>query len=474
VESTDPRRRLPSVERILGELADVAGDLPHGLVVACARAAVDAARLAIDADRAGAAVDADRAGASGGPKIDPGAVVADAAERVAALRRRYLQPVVNATGVLVHTNLGRAPLGGSALDAVVAVARGYSNLEYRLDEGRRGSRHDHAGTLLARACGAEAGLVVNNNAAAVLLVLAALARDCEVIVARGELVEIGGGFRIPEILAESGARLVEVGTTNRTRRADYERAVGDATAAVLKVHPSNYRMVGFVESAGVAELASLGPPVLVDAGSGLLDETTPWLPGGRPHWLRDEPGVRQCLAAGAAVVTFSGDKLLGGPQAGVVVGTADLVARVARHPLARAVRADKLTLAALQDVAGAYLDGDATRLPLWRMAVEPAERLRVRAEAIATRVGAGAKVVDTDAVAGGGALPGLTIPSAGVTLEVAPARALARLREARIVARAEERGVVCDLRTVDPGDDDHLAAALAALVDSAGPGAAGA
>ncbi|MCZ7535433.1 MAG: L-seryl-tRNA(Sec) selenium transferase [Acidimicrobiia bacterium] len=238
------------------------------------------------------------------------------------------------------------------------------NLEYRLETGTRGSRHDHAGHLVAEACGAEAGLVVNNNAAAVLLVLAALARGREVIVSRGELVEIGGGFRVPDVMAESGAKLVDVGTTNRTRLSDYEHAVTGDTALALRVHASNYRMVGFVEAASVAELATLGVPVVVDAGSGLLDDTTPWLDR-RPSWLRDEPGVRQCIEAGASIVTFSGDKLLGGPQAGIIVGRRDLVDVVARHALARAVRADKLTLAAVQSVALAYLSGDASSIPLW-------------------------------------------------------------------------------------------------------------
>ncbi len=364
-------------------------------------------------------------------------VIADARRRVERLRGRLLRPVVNATGVIVHTNLGRAPIGDDALAAARAIGRGYSNLEYRMDDGERGSRHEHAGSLLARACGAEAGLVVNNNAAAVLLSLAALARGREVVVSRGELVEIGGGFRVPEIMAESGCRLVEVGTTNRTRPSDYAAAVGSDTALVLKVHASNYRMVGFVESAPVAELTSLGPPVMVDAGSGLLDETTPWLPR-RPAWLRDEPGIRQAVEAGAALVTFSGDKLLGGPQAGVVVGRSDLVAALAAHPLARAMRADKLTLAGLQAVAFSYLSGDATTIPLWRMATAPLDGLRARAESIAAAVPA-AKVVDTEAVAGGGSLPGLTIPSVGVAVEVpAAARALARLREHDVVARIED------------------------------------
>jgi L-seryl-tRNA(Ser) seleniumtransferase len=441
----DPRRALPGVDQVLGTL----DGLPHELLVTCARDAIAAARDRVARDD----TEADA------PSVDD--VIADARRRVALLQGRLLRPVINATGVVVHTNLGRAPVGDDALAAARAIGRGYSNLEYRMDEGRRGSRHEHAGALLAGACGAEAGLVVNNNAAAVLLSLAALARGREVVVSRGELVEIGGGFRVPEIMAESGSRLVEVGTTNRTRRSDYEAAVGPQTALVLKVHASNYRMVGFVESTPIAELTTLGPPVMVDAGSGLLDETTPWLPR-RPAWLRDEPGIRQAVEAGAALVTFSGDKLLGGPQAGVIVGRADLVAATAAHPLARAMRADKLTLAGLQAVAFSYLSGDATAIPLWRMATTPLDELRARAEAIAAQVPA-AKVVDTEAAAGGGSLPGLTIPSVGVAVEVpAAAAALARLREHDVVARIQHDAVVCDVRTVDPADDDRFARALAA------------
>jgi L-seryl-tRNA(Ser) seleniumtransferase len=252
-----------------------------------------------------------------------------------------------------------------------------------------------------------------------------------------------------------------VGTTNRTRRSDYAAAVGSDTALVLKVHASNYRMVGFVESTPVSELTALGPPVIVDAGSGLLDETTPWL-ARRPAWLRDEPGIRQAVDAGAALVTFSGDKLLGGPQAGVIVGRAGLVATLAAHPLARAMRADKLTLAGLQAVAFSYLSGDATTIPLWRMATASLGGLRARAEEIAAAIPT-AKVVDTEAVAGGGSLPGLTIPSVGVAVEApTPARARARLREHDVVARIEDGAVVCDLRTVDPTDDERVARALAA------------
>jgi L-seryl-tRNA(Ser) seleniumtransferase len=439
----DPRRTLPAVERVASALAG----LPHPLLVECARAAVESARERV----------------ATGESVDEDAVIADARARADARQRRLLRRVVNATGVIVHTNLGRAPIDARALDAAADVATGYSNLEYRLDTGTRGSRHEHAGALLARACGAPAGIVVNNNAAAVLLALGALARGREVIVSRGELVEIGGGFRVPEIMAESGCRLVEVGTTNRTRLADYAAQLRPETALVLKVHASNYRMVGFTESTPVAALAGLGPPVVVDAGSGLLDETTPWL-GGAPDWLHDEPGIRQAIEAGAALVTFSGDKLLGGPQAGVIVGRSDLVAACTRHPLARAVRADKVTLAALQHVALAYLSGSAGSLPLWRMAAAPVDDLRRRAGAVVDAVGdhAALEVVETEAVAGGGSLPGLTIPSIGVALHAPdPDAALATLRAGGVVARVERRAVICDLRTVDPADDARLAESLA-------------
>jgi L-seryl-tRNA(Ser) seleniumtransferase len=444
--AVDSRRALPSVTKVLAAL----GALPHGLAVGVARSVVDDARARLEA----------------GETVTEDSVLADASQRALEIGRSLLQPVVNATGVIVHTNLGRAPLGSAPLAAVAEVAAGYSNLEFRLDRGTRGSRQEHAGALLAQACGADAALVVNNNAAAVLLVLAALARGREVIVSRGELVEIGGGFRVPDVMAESGARLVEVGTTNRTRRADYERALSADTALILRVHASNYRMIGFVESAPLAELASLGPPVVVDIGSGLLDETTPWL-AERPSWLRDEPGARQCLAAGAGLVTFSGDKLLGGPQAGVIAGRADLVAAVSRHPLARAVRADKMALAALQAVALAYLAGDGDAIPLWRMAATTVSELQARAEPLASEV-PGAKVVDTEAVAGGGSLPGLTIPSIGLSVDVPDAdAALAHLRSLGIVARVDAGAIVCDLRTVRPSDDPRLATALASVVAAA-------
>jgi L-seryl-tRNA(Ser) seleniumtransferase len=443
-DGVDRRRALPGVDQVLAALQG----LPHELLVTCARDAIAHARGQLAHDE----------------RVSTEDIVADARRRVDAMRSRLLRRVINATGVILHTNLGRAPLGDEAINAGREIGSGYSNLEYRMGEGRRGSRHEHAGSLLARASGAGDGLVVNNNAAAVLVSLAALARGREVVVSRGELVEIGGGFRVPEIMAESGARLIEVGTTNRTRQEDYANAIGPNTALLLKVHASNYRMLGFVESTPIADISTLGPPVMVDAGSGLLDETTPWLPH-RPPWLRGEPGIRQAIEAGAAIVTFSGDKLLGGPQAGVIVGRSDLLASIANHPLARALRADKVTLAGLQAVAFSYLSGDARSIPLWRMATAPLDELQTRGEAIASQL-PGAKVVDTDSVAGGGSLPGLTIPSIGVAVEVdAPTRALATLRSQDVVARVVDDAVVCDLRTIEPADDDIVAAALATLFD---------
>lgn len=296
-------------------------------------------------------------------------------------------------------------------------------------------------------------MVVNNGAAAVLLVLAALAEGKRVAVSRGELVEIGGGFRIPDVLASSGAELVEVGTTNRTRLSDYAKA---SAAIALKVHPSNYRLSGFTETVAVRDLATLDALVVVDLGSGLLDASTPWLPDGPPPWLAGEPAARQTLGDGAALVTFSGDKLLGGPQAGVIAGRAELVERCAKHPLARALRPGGLVLSALQSTALAYLNRDGAAIPFWRMATQPVEVLRERAAAL----GVG-EVIDCASVTGGGTLPGVEVPSAGVALD---GDRLASLRACKppIVARVEDGRTICDLRTVDPSDDAHLAASLAA------------
>jgi len=310
--------------------------------------------------------------------------------------------------------------------------------------------------------------VVNNGAAAVLLVLAALARGRGVAVSRGELVEIGGGFRIPDVMAESGATLVELGTTNRTRRADYERAVADATAdvaLVLKVHRSNYRIEGFTEEATVDQLTGLGDParpLVVDLGSGLLDTACPWLPDGPPNWLRNEPAARQTLEAGADLVMFSGDKLLAGPQAGVIAGRADLVGACGRHPLARALRPGSMVLGALQDVAMAYLGRTAHVLPFWRMATTPVAALQARAAAL--DVG---EVTATTSITGGGTLPGVELPSAGIALPGDQTRAL-RAFHPSVIARAHDGRTVVDLRTVDPADDPTVADALRAALAAAG------
>ncbi len=413
--------RPPSVDRLARSLAETG--LPHPLLVDAARAAIAAG--------------------------DPGS----AAARAADAGRRLLAPVINGTGVLLHTNLGRAPLAWTQEAA-------YSNLEFDLATGERGSRQAAAPALLARACGAESAIVVNNGAAAVLLVLAGLAEGRDVVVSRGELVEIGGGFRIPDVMARSGARLVEVGTTNRTRRADYAAAVADparAVAVVMKVHQSNYRIVGFTEAPLTAELADLGPPLTADLGSGLLDSRCPWLPSGPPGWLEGEPAARQTLAAGAALVIFSGDKLLGGPQAGIIAGRADLVAACARHPLARALRPGPLVLGALQQVALAYLRGDGAAIPFWRMAGLTVEDLRARTGAYE-----GLSIVEVMSVPGGGTLPGVEIPSVGVAVAGDHAEAL-RSRSRPIIARVANTATVVDLRTIDPAADEEVAAALRSL-----------
>ncbi|HMC52193.1 MAG TPA: L-seryl-tRNA(Sec) selenium transferase [Acidimicrobiales bacterium] len=415
--------RPPSVDVIARQLAYTG--LPHALLVDAARSAV----------------------AAGAPES-----ALDRARREAeAVSRALLRPVINATGVLLHTNLGRAPIAAS-------IEPRPSNLELDLATGRRGSRERNAAALLARAAGAEAALVVNNGAAAVLLVLATLARGRAVVVSRGELVEIGGGFRIPEVLDQSGARLVEVGTTNRTRPADYAQAIAaHDPALVLKVHQSNYRITGFTESVDVAALVRLGPPVVADLGSGLLDAGTPWLAGGPPAWLASEPAARQTLAAGAALVTFSGDKLLGGPQAGIVAGARELVSRCARHPLARALRPGGLVLACLQDTALAYLRRDGDAIPFWRMATAPVEVVEARAAAL----GVG-RVVGCDSVPGAGSAPGETIPSAGVAIDGDHTGAL-RAGDPPVIARVAEGVTLADLRTVDPADDALLAKALASV-----------
>ena len=374
-----------------------------------------------------------------------------------------LQSVINATGVLLHTNLGRAPWP-MAHDAA------YSNLEFDLDQGERGSRQQTVGRLFTRLCESERAMVVNNGAAAMLLVLAALAAGRGVAVGRGELVEIGGGFRVPEVMEQSGAKLIEVGTTNRTRLGDYEAATARPSADIalcLKVHQSNYIISGFVESVEVNEMATLGVPVVYDIGSGLLDARCQWLADGPPPWLANEPAARQSLEAGADLVVFSGDKLLGGPQAGIICGRADLIERCARHPLARALRPGGHVLAALQEVAMAYLRRDSQSIPFWEMAAKPVSELRARAEAVVSASGAqvsGAhvRVVEMSSVPGGGTLPGVEIPSAGIVLEDDLAQQM-RQHSPSVIARVAEDRTFLDFRTIFPEQDAVVAEAVRGL-----------
>jgi L-seryl-tRNA(Ser) seleniumtransferase len=371
---------------------------------------------------------------------------ADLVEGAQARLRPHLRRVLNATGVVVHTNLGRAPLAVEARRAVMAAATGYSNLEYDLASGTRGSRHDHVEALACELTGAEAAIVVNNCAAAVLLAVAALAgRGSEAIVSRGQLVEIGGKFRVPDVVAQAGARLVEVGTTNRTRLEDYRSAIGPDTAVVLRVHQSNFRTVGFVEDVAIEELAALGPPVIDDVGSGVLGDDLELLAG--------EPPVRRSVRAGAALTAFSGDKLLGGPQAGLLVGTSAAVAACRRHPLARAVRIDKLSLAALEATLLLHRDPELARreLPALAMLLAEPEALRARAEALAA--GTGGSVTEALARVGGGTLPLLELPGPVVAIDPGPrgADALAaalRAGDPPVVGRIAGGRLLLDPRTL--------------------------
>ena len=446
-------RDLPSVDRLLrapggDELVAAFG---RALATEALRATLDAARAAIR-EQLMLQMPAD---------YD---LVAAAHEWATDLLAPTLRPVINATGIIVHTNLGRAPLGEAALAAVAAAAAGYATLEYDLAEGQRGSRAVHAERLLTRLTGAEAALVVNNNAAAVLLMLTALGRDAEVIISRGQLVEIGGGFRIPEVMAQSGARLVEVGTTNRTHLRDYAEAITERTAAILVAHTSNYRVIGFTSQPELAELAALahgrGLWLLFDQGSGALRDTA-------AYGLGPEPSVPDGLRAGADVVTFSGDKLLGGPQAGLLVGRAELVRRMQRHPLARAVRADKMALAALAATLGHYLVDQPQRVPVWQMIARPLDDIAAEAERWAARLaaqGVPAEVVAGESLVGGGSLPGETLPTRLVALSPGGAEALAaRLRAAAvpIIGRIQDDRLLLDPRTVLPGQAEQLLAAVA-------------
>jgi L-seryl-tRNA(Ser) seleniumtransferase len=461
-------RELPSVDELLRRdgVRSLAHQFGHAETVEAARKFIEELRGRIAAD-----------------SLDEAALASSVEDAAAAIERRLqeslsysLRPVINATGVILHTNLGRAPLGEAALQHVMEVARGYSNVEFDLATGERGKRDVHVSRLFAKLLncpGRELStIVVNNNAAAVLLTLNALAEGGEVIVSRGELVEIGGSFRIPDVMAKSGAVLKEVGTTNRTRIADYESAISDRTKLLLRVHRSNFQIVGFTEQPSLAELAALGRkhniPVVEDLGSGELFDL-------REVGVHGEPMISESLRAGVAVVTYSGDKLLGGPQAGLISGDGELVAKIRKNPLFRALRVDKIFYAALEATLLAYLREDFDAIPTLRMMRVNAEDLQHRAEHIVRHLRMSSpqveiEVAETRSAIGGGSAPGATLPSWAVTVKIAGQSAekiLERLRkcETPIVARVEDGRVLLDLRTVEAEQDGLITAAVESLCE---------
>lgn len=462
-------RRLPAVTLLLTTeplASEAAGKPQSEVTIAC--------RQAIDEVRALVLQNSDEGDAAG--LFDITAIAGRAAAILAERSRPRLRRVINATGVVLHTNLGRSLLAGGAVANVAAVAESYSNLELDLATGERGSRYSHVEDLLTRLTGAEAALVVNNNAAAVLLSLTALARGREVIVSRGQLVEIGGAFRVPEVMEQGGARLVEVGTTNKTHVNDYERAISAETALLLRVHTSNYRIVGFTESVGLAELAKLaharGIPVMDDVGSGVLIDL------GR-YGLPGEPTVQASVAAGADIVTFSGDKLLGGPQAGIIVGRRELIERIKKHQLNRALRIDKLTLAALEATLRIYLDEQTAvaQIPtLAMLTVDPAglsERAAALARSIAAYLGevASIRTIDGFSAVGGGSLPGVELPTTLIAVKPARLSVVAleeglRRRATPILARIQDDALLLDVRTLRDGEEGEIVRALREIVVS--------
>jgi L-seryl-tRNA(Ser) seleniumtransferase len=455
-------RALPSIDALLHrpDVGRLAARFGRASTTAALRDAVARERVALaSGSAAGEAVGAD----GPAPAADDGAVAdriaADTAASLDRLARGALRRVINATGVVIHTNLGRAPLGARALARVAEVATGYATLEYDLAAGRRGSRAVHAEPLLTALTGAEAAVVVNNNAAAMLLVLAALARGRDVLISRGELVEIGGGFRVPDVMAQSGALLREVGTTNRTRVADYTAALGPSTALVLRVHPSNFRIDGFTErpdrAALVAAAHAAGVPVVEDLGSGNVDAASTW-----------EPTVQSAIAGGVDLVAVSGDKMLGGPQAGIVLGRAALVDQLRRHPLMRALRVDKLTYAALEGTLAEHVAGRAHEtVPVLRMLHASLEVVAARARAVADALrsrGWQADVIDGASAIGGGSAPGVSVPTALIRIARAGwsadrLDAWLRTLDPPVIARIQDDVVVLDVRTVDPDDDAAIA-----------------
>ncbi len=447
---TTPRLRdLPSVENLISSRSGQQLSQTYGResVLAALREILTETRNKL---RAGEAV-----------PIEIDAIVETVGEMLRAEFLPSLRPVINATGVIIHTNLGRAPLSAAAQAAISEVAAQYNTLEFDLESGKRGSRLRHASELLATLTGGEAALVVNNTAAALVLLLSALALGREVIISRGQLVEIGGGFRVPEVMEQSGAKLVEVGATNRTRPADYVKAITPNTAMLMHTHASNFKQIGFVEQATLAEMASIahehGLLLVDDLGSGALLDTA-------QYGLEHEPTVQESIAAGVDLVTFSGDKLLGAPQAGILVGKKALINILKEHPLARAVRADKLCLAGLVATLDHYRRGEAvTQVPIWRMIATPLSELKTTAEHWAAVTGG--TVVEGQSAVGGGSLPGETLPTALLALEVASADAFAsQLRQAAIpiIARISEGQVLFDPRTVLPGQEEPLLAGIQA------------
>jgi L-seryl-tRNA(Ser) seleniumtransferase len=441
-------RGLPSVDLVLAQepIRELVKEYSHDAVVRLIRQQIAERRATLSGD-------------GGAPTM---ATVVEAVTHMAQMSwHAWPRPVINATGVVLHTNLGRAPLSADAVEAMTVAARGYSDLELELESGERGSRQACVASLLCQLTGAEAALVVNNNASAVALGLAAIAQGKEVVVSRGEAVEIGGGFRIPDVLLQSGARLVEVGTTNRTYVSDYETAISEEVGALLKVHASNFRVVGFTHVPAISDLVVLGAkrgiPVLNDLGSGCLLETTEF-------GLAHEPTVQENVAAGCDLLFFSGDKLLGGPQAGIVVGKKELVNRLEHHPLARAVRIDKLGLAALTATLLHYLKDEATsNIPIWMMIASSGDELKRRAARWKRAIGSGASLVQGESTIGGGSLPGETLPTWLVALSAANttggAEALAarlRLSDPHVMARIQDDLVVLDPRTVLPEEERGL------------------
>ncbi|MCS6828671.1 MAG: L-seryl-tRNA(Sec) selenium transferase [Caldilinea sp.] len=444
-------RKLPAVDALLRtpELALLAAEAGVEVVAEAARAALAEARHMI---------------AEGGSAPSPGAWVHLVQRHVERLGAPSLRPVINATGVIIHTNLGRAPLSAAALEAVRSVSLGYSTLEYDLEAGARGSRHEHARRLLCELTGAEDAMVVNNNAAALYLILSALCTGREVLISRSQLVEIGGGFRIPDVLRQSGARLVEVGATNRTHLRDFVLAVTAESAAVLRVHSSNFRQIGFVTMPTLKELIdfahSRGLVLIDDLGSGALLDTT-------QYGLAPEPMVQRSVAEGADLVAFSGDKLLGGPQAGVIVGRAKLIEQLRRHPLARALRVDKMTLAALEATLISYRRGRAVEeLPVWRMIAAPPEALHARAESWRTQLlkqGVVAGLQHGASAVGGGSLPGETLPTTLLTIEPPDpdaAAACLRSQSTPVICRIQDDRLLFDPRTVLPEQEETLLTTL--------------